>query len=111
MSMDSQTSTATAEGKRTQFSWFAYEDLEEGVAIAVCLELGFLVNRTTLQEAVAEILDLTDDYIGQFEDSDGGVILRPVPVDAWVFHLLKFAQQCSDNPEKRNTSWDCGIVQ
>ena len=108
--MDSQRSATTAKGKRTQFSWFAYVDPEEGEARAVSLDLGFLVNRPTLQAAIAELLDQTDDYIGRFEDSDGGVKPRPIPVAAWVSHLLKFAQQCSDKPEERNTSWDCGIV-
>ena len=106
----SESATATATRGFPHYSWIAYYDEEGEEARAVCLELGFLVNRAHLEDAVDELLRLTADYLGEHKGEEASTIKRPMPSEAWEPHVLKFAQQCSANPESQSTLWDCGAI-
>ena len=96
--------------KAQAFSWFAYFDEEDGVGRAVCPMLGFLVERPRVQEAVAEMLDVADDYLKMKAAANESDVVRPTPAVAWEASLTRFVAQCSAKPEGQGQFWACGLI-
>ena len=92
------------------FTWIGYYDDQDGVARAVSPELSLVVERPSLQDAVAELEMLMRDYIADAvargESVEG--MKRVLPRDIIAAHVARLSRVLLRRRGEFGTAWSAG---